>query len=165
MSRVRRFTEFIRDAAEIVAGAPIALTTGGGIVRVIGSSVSNPKVSAGIIKAGNALVKGGVSLAKAYAKGATIGAKALGKGIKASTPAIKAVAKTLPGSKYVPGLVKFAKVGVPLYLTVAGGVKLAKEAQKVKQLTGGAISRLGSDRPQFNFKSVLDTFKNALLFK
>lgn len=165
MSRIRKFVDFIKDASEVVAGLPVAGATLGGVTKVIGGSIANPQVSSKVVKAGDLLIKGSVKLAKVYAKGVGIAAKALGKGAKVATPAVKAVAKSLPGSKYVPGALKFAKVAIPAYLTVAGAVKAYKEAGKVERLTGSALDKLGSERPKFSFQSVLNTFKDALLFR
>jgi len=165
MSRVRKFVDFLKEAGEVVAGAPVALATSGGILKVIGNSIANKAISGKIMKAGELLMKGGVKLAKIYGKGVAIGLKALGKSAKAATPVVKTVAKTLPGSRYVPGIIKLGTTAVPLYLTAAAGIKLAKEAQRVNTLTGSAINRLGSERPRISFQHVLNFIKDMLLFK
>jgi len=169
MSKIKRFTDVIKDISEIIVAAPVAIATSGGVLKFVGSSIAHPKVSNAVIKAGDLLLKGGKYLAKAYGKGAAIGAKALGSGaksaVKAATPAVKTIATSIPGSKYVPAIIKYGPLVASAYGITAGAVKAAKEFETVRKLTGGAMDKLSSDRPKLTFQSVLNTLRDALLFK
>jgi len=158
MSKVRRFIDLVKDIGEVVVAAPIVATTGGAGLKIIGKSIAEPRVAQYVYKAGDILTKGGVKLAKLYAKATAAGAKSLATTL---TP----VAKSLPGSKYVPYLLKYGAIPATVYANVAMGRQLVKEFGKVKKLTGSPMSKLDSTRPQLNFQSVLKTFKDALLFK
>lgn len=165
MRRIQRIIDTIKDISEIVLAAPVALATGGGVIQVVGKSIANPKVSGAIYNAGKLVTQGGIKLAKIYGKAGKIGLQALGKGVVKSTPALKAVAKTLPCSRFVPTALKVSSYLIPAYLSVAGAVKAVKQYNQIKQVKSSPMGKLSSERPTLTFKSVFELLKDAALFR
>lgn len=169
MSRLRNFINTVGDVITAISALPVGLATVGGISKVIGSSIAQPQVANVFSKVGTVLIKGGTTLGKIYAKGVSIGAKSLatglGKAAVKSAPVAKVLVRSIPGSKFVPAILKATPIAATTLGIVAMGRQAIKELGKVKQLTGSAMDRLKSDKPELSFQSVLDTFKNAILFK
>lgn len=140
MAESKSFSERLEDIIDTgttiigaIVGGPTAIRTVGAFTQGVGQTIASPKVSSAVIKVGKIISTAGSALQK-YISG---GLKATAK---ATVPPVKAVAKSLPLSKYLAPLAKYVPLAATTYLITAGATKAVKMAGDLKSVKAGILN-------------------------